>query len=163
MLDELEVEEGNADNLAHLIVSLAHALSAQYKGRPVIFILDELYGENAALTDSTKHYDFSPLTNAVLPDNIRLLCCMNPTNDLPLLLTPCQPSFVTVNSEKQYRNTHILIKLEQFLMAKTGQGVARNDEVATDVSGFPARLTRVGKLEEVETLRQVLKTEMAET
>ena len=52
------------------------------------------------------------------------------------------------------------IKLGQFLMTKYGI-VARNDEVATDVPSFRARLTRLGKLEEFETLRQGLMTELA--
>jgi hypothetical protein len=160
MLHEYGVKE-YAGNLPLTIVSLAQALGAQYKGRSIVFILDELRGYKAPRTGSPPHHDYSFLTNAVLPENVRLLCCMNPTNDLPLLLTPCQPSFVTVNSEKQYRNTQTLIKLGNLLMTKTGWGMARNDEVATDVPGFPARLTRLGKLEEVETPRQVLLTEMA--
>ena len=101
LLDELEVEEDDeCDNLPLTIVSLAQALSAQYKGRQVVLILDELQGNDAPVTGSPEHSDLSSLTGAVLPDNVRLLCCMNPTNDLPLLLTPCQPSFVTVNSKK---------------------------------------------------------------
>ena len=52
------------------------------------------------------------------------------------------------------------IKLGQFLMTKYGI-VARSDEVATDVPSFRARLTRLGKLEEVETPRQGLMTELA--
>jgi hypothetical protein len=160
LLKELD-DEDDFSNLPLTIVSLAQALGAQYKGRPVVIILDELQEDYAPKTDSPKHYDFSSLTNALLPDNIRLLCCINPATDLPLLLTPCQPSFVTVRSEKQYRNTQILIKLGQFLMAETHYGVARNDKAATDVPGSPARLTDLGKLEEVEKLRQVLRTEMA--
>ena len=46
-------------------------------------------------------------------------------------------------------------------MTETGWGRARNDQIATDVPGFRARLIRLGKLEEVETLRKVLRTEMA--
>ena len=158
LLDELKIKDGFYD-LPLIIVSLAQALSSQYKGRQVVFILDELKSYFAPTTGSPPHYDFSSLTKSVLPDNLRLLCCMNPAGRFPLQLTPCQPSFVTVSSEKQYRNTKVLTKLGQFLMSEVG--VARNDEVATDVPGFPARLTRLGKLEDVETLRKVLLTEMA--